>query len=128
MELKFLLDTNVVIDQLANELPPPAANFIDNLLPAISVVSKIELLGWHKASKKDIEHIQAFISLAYVLPLEENIVQETILLRQTFKIKTPDAIIAATAIVHNLTLVSRNTDDFNSISKLKVIDPWKVNL
>ncbi|QCO32044.1 type II toxin-antitoxin system VapC family toxin [Leptospira interrogans] len=126
MELKFLLDTNVVIDQLANALPEPGANFIDNLLPAISVISKIELLGWHKASKEDIEHIQEFVSLAYVLPLEDNIVQETIRLRQHLKIKTPDAIIAATAIVHRLTLISRNSQDFQAIPNLNVIDPWKL--
>ncbi|WP_016761469.1 type II toxin-antitoxin system VapC family toxin [Leptospira kirschneri] len=126
MELKFLLDTNAVIDQLANALPEPGANFIDNLLPAISVISKIELLGWHKASKEDIEHIQAFVSLAYVLPLEDSVVQETIRLRQSLKIKTPDAIIAATAIVHRLTLISRNAQDFQNILDLNVIDPWKL--
>ncbi|RHX82933.1 type II toxin-antitoxin system VapC family toxin [Leptospira stimsonii] len=126
MELKFLLDTNVVIAQLANELPKSGADFIDNLVPAISVVSKIELLGWHKASKKDIEQIQTFISQALVLPLEEDVVQETIRLRQIYKIKTPDAIIAATALVHGLTLVSRNVPDFSSIPKLNVIDPWKL--
>ncbi|EMM77923.1 toxin-antitoxin system, toxin component, PIN domain protein [Leptospira santarosai str. 2000030832] len=52
--------------------------------------------------------------------------QETIRLRQAYKIKTPDAIIAATALVHGLTLVSRNVPDFSSISNLNVIDPWKL--
>ncbi|EKR62740.1 PIN domain protein [Leptospira weilii str. 2006001853] len=125
MELKFLLDTNVVIDHLANELPEPAANFIDNLLPAVSIISKIELLGWHKASKEDIEQIQYFVSLAHVFPLDESVERETIRLRQILKIKTPDAIIAATALVHDLTLVSRNVQDFQSIPNLNVIDPWK---
>jgi hypothetical protein len=37
--------------------------------------------------------------------------------------KTPDAIIAATAIVHGLTLLSRNLKDFTSIQGLMVIDP-----
>lgn len=126
MELKFLLDTNVVINHLANELPEPGANFIDNLLPAISVISKIELLGWHKASEEEISRIENFISLAHVFPLEEAVIQETIRLRQTFKIKTPDAIIAATVLVHGLSFVSRNVQDFQSIPNLNVIDPWKI--
>ncbi|WP_082281554.1 type II toxin-antitoxin system VapC family toxin [Leptospira kirschneri] len=126
MELKFLLDTNVVIGQLANQLPPSGTAFIDSLFPAISVISKIELLGWHNASEEDIEQIQNFVSLSHVFPLEESVVQETIRLRQTLKIKTPDAIIAATALVHGLSLVSRNIQDFQAIPKLNVIDPWKL--
>ncbi|WP_061248969.1 type II toxin-antitoxin system VapC family toxin [Leptospira noguchii] len=126
MELKFLLDTNTVIDHLANQLPESGANFIDNLLPAISVISKIELLGWNKASEEEISRIENFISLSYVFALDEQVIQETIILRQSFKIKTPDAIIAATAIVQGLSLISRNTADFNSISKLIVLDPWKI--
>ncbi|MFA4796145.1 type II toxin-antitoxin system VapC family toxin [Leptospira interrogans serovar Icterohaemorrhagiae] len=126
MELKFLLDTNTIIDHLANQLPESGANFVDNLLPAISVISKIELLGWNKASEEEISRIKNFISLSQVLPLDEQVIKETISLRQSFKIKTPDAIIAATAIVHGLSLISRNTQDFKSIFKLIILDPWKI--
>jgi predicted nucleic acid-binding protein len=41
-------------------------------------------------------------------------------------IKTPDAIIAATAIVNGLTLITGNEKDFVSIHKLKLINPWKI--
>jgi predicted nucleic acid-binding protein len=58
--------------------------------------------------------------------LNDIVISKTILLRQQHKIKTPDAIIAATALIHNLTLVSRNTVDFKSISGLKVINPYEV--
>ncbi|CAN5393106.1 hypothetical protein BH10BAC3_BH10BAC3_30350 [soil metagenome] len=37
--------------------------------------------------------------------------------------KLGDAIIAATALVHNLTLLSPNTADFKNITGLVVIDP-----
>ena len=33
-------------------------------------------------------------------------------MRQQYKTKTPDAIIAATALVHGLTVITRNTEDF----------------
>jgi len=36
---------------------------------------------------------------------------------------TVDAFLAATAITHNLTLVTRNTQDF-SFSRLKILNPW----
>ncbi|XDD49593.1 type II toxin-antitoxin system VapC family toxin [Leptospira sp. WS92.C1] len=126
MELKILLDTNAVIDQLANQLPSSGATFIDALPPAISVISRIELLGWSKVSEEEIFRIENFISQAHVFPIDESVIQETILLRRIHKIKTPDAIIAATALVHGLSLVSRNVQDFSFITKLKVIDPWKI--
>ena len=49
---------------------------------------------------------------------------ETIALRKIQKIKLPDAIIAATALVHNLTIISRNTSDFKNITGLTCLDPY----
>lgn len=50
---------------------------------------------------------------------------QTILIRRQYKIKLPDAIIAATALVHNLILVTRNTSDFKNIPELQLINPWE---
>ncbi|MCF8381671.1 MAG: PIN domain-containing protein [Bacteroidales bacterium] len=41
------------------------------------------------------------------------------------KIKTPDAIIAATAMVHGCTLITNNEKDFNNIKGLKIANPFK---
>jgi len=45
-------------------------------------------------------------------------------IRKQYKIKLPDAIIAATARIYNLTLLTRNTKDFQEISGLLTINPW----
>lgn len=42
------------------------------------------------------------------------------------KIKSKKSIIASTAIVHELTLLTRNTADFKSIPELKVANPWRM--
>lgn len=42
-----------------------------------------------------------------------------------FKILPIDSLIAASAIVHNLKLVTRNTKDFCAISGLEIINPWE---
>jgi hypothetical protein len=52
------------------------------------------------------------------------LVNTTIHTRQTYKIKLPDAIIAATALVYNLTLISRNSKDFDGIEGLEFINPY----
>lgn len=59
-----------------------------------------------------------------IYDLAKEIVERTIILRQNFKIKTPDAIIAATALVYNRKLITRNNSDFKKIPGLLVIDPY----
>lgn len=64
-----------------------------------------------------------FMDTATVLPLDNTITHKTIELRRIKKIKLADAIIAATALIYGLIIVSRNTSDFNNITGLKVINP-----
>jgi predicted nucleic acid-binding protein len=54
-------------------------------------------------------------------------VDASILIRKKHKTKLPDAIIAATALVYDLTLITRNTSDFKCIAELKTIDPHSLN-
>ena len=71
--------------------------------------------------------IEEFLDLAIVLPLDQPITKKTIELRRdNRKLKLADAIIAATAIVHQLTLVTNNTKDFKAITDLKFIDPHQL--
>ncbi|MGI4899877.1 MAG: PIN domain-containing protein [Janthinobacterium lividum] len=56
-------------------------------------------------------------------PLNKFVVKQVIELRQNHKIKTPDAIIAATALVHDLILISRNVSDFKTIYGLQTVNP-----
>jgi toxin FitB len=62
-----------------------------------------------------------------VIGLNDDIVDKTIAIRKTQRIKLPDAIVAATALVYALILVTRNTLDFKNIRGLKLIDPFNIN-
>jgi predicted nucleic acid-binding protein len=67
-----------------------------------------------------------FTKNAFVIALNDVIATETINLRKKHKIKLPDAVIAATAIVLNLTSVTSNVDDFKNIDGLNILNPQTV--
>ena len=58
--------------------------------------------------------------------IDNDIVNKTIEIRKNIKIALPDAIIAATALVYDFTLLSRNAKDFKNIPELKLQNPWEV--
>ena len=128
MGIKYLWDTNTAIYYLQQQFPPGAEKFIDDLIkdeqPVISAITEIELLCWKTANDEDLELLNNFINDALVIELEQAIKLKTAGLRKTHHIKLPDAIIAATALVYDLTLLSRNVADFTNINGLKIINPW----
>lgn len=128
MGIKYLWDTNTVIYYLQQQFSISAGTFIDDLLkenhPAISAITEIELLCWKTASDKDYELLLNFINDITVIELEQPIKLKTVEIRKNSRIKLPDAIIAATAVVYNLTLITRDTKDFKNVIGLKIIDPY----
>ena len=70
--------------------------------------------------------LEAFIANSPVLPIDAAVVRQTTLLRQQYRTKLPDAIVAATALANGLVLISRNTADFRKITGLVVINPHDI--
>ena len=89
----------------------------------ISVITKIEFLGWNKHSPDGFEKCKQLIDAANIYYLEEDIAGKTIEIRRTAKINLADAVIAATAILNNFRLATRNIDDFKMIKEIKLINP-----
>lgn len=48
-----------------------------------------------------------------------------VIIRKSAKVKLAEAIIAATYIVHDFTLLTRNVVDFNQIKGLKIENPFE---
>jgi predicted nucleic acid-binding protein len=126
MEQRYLIDTNVIIDNFANKLTEKGKTVLYSIEITVSAVTKIEVLGWLNATEKQLQPLNAFMEIATVLPISEAVIEKTIAIRQGKKIALGDAIIAATALVYNLTIISRNTSDFKNIEELMVVDPYKV--
>ncbi len=123
----YLIDSNAIIDYLAAKLPAASMAKMHRIVNEglyISVITQIETLGFQSGDAQEDINTSNFISLATVLHLTPDIVQQTIILRKLYKIKVPDAIIAATAMVNNFTLLSHNLSDFNSIEGLRLIDSY----
>jgi len=64
------------------------------------------------------------IELATILPVSKEVAGKAIELRRSKRIKLADAVIASTALVNNLTLITRNTRDFKRIRDLQIINPF----
>ena len=132
MGLRTLWDTNVAIYYLKKDLEADKALILDQLSidssTLISIISEIELLCWKTEAADDLISLKTFVSRSIVLPLDQQVKQKTIDIRRTSRLKLPDAIIAATAIVHNLTLVTRNSKDFELVPNLALLNPWAVQL
>ncbi|HTK21149.1 MAG TPA: type II toxin-antitoxin system VapC family toxin [Mucilaginibacter sp.] len=128
MGLKYLWDTNTVIYYLQNQFSVSGEKFIDNVVdnsqPVISVITEIELLCWKTATEYDLELLQKFISNSVIYELGQDIKLKTIEIRKQSRLKLPDAIIAATALVNGLILISRNTSDFKKVTSLELLDPF----
>ena len=92
---------------------------------AASEVSVVEVLGYHQITNEDEQDLQALFGLAESLSVSTSIINQAVTLRQQRKMSLGDAIIAATALEHELTLVTRNTSDFDWISGLNVQNPIK---
>lgn len=129
MGTRYLLDTNAVIDYVENKLPILAALTLDRILDNslnISIIVKIEVLGFN-GSVPQMQKLKEFLELATIYYVEDNIADKTIELRRRYqKIKLPDAIIAATALVNNLIIIIRDTSDFKNIKGLEYLNPHEM--
>jgi len=130
MGINYLWDTNTAIYFLQQQFPINAEKYIDSILqtniPVISAITEMELLCWKTASENDLKVLNNFIQDATVIELEQEIKSKTAEIRKANKIKLPDSIIAATAIVYTLTIITRNTADFKNIDGLITINPFEM--
>ena len=125
----FIWDTNAVIYMLQGLQTEKVNVILANLINAhkvnISDITEIELLSWRNPTKEGWEALNRFIDNSEVLGLSKEVKHKTAEIRRTTRVKVPDAIIAATAIVNGLYLITRNTKDFAPIVELKVLNPWE---
>jgi len=116
---KVLLDTNAFIYFF--EGGSKITHLVVNT-PEIyfSAISEIELLSATHLTQPEIDSIKAFLVLCHRVELTSEIIDQTIALRRQYRFKTPDAIIAASALNLKIPLVSADMD-FQEVAGLSLI-------
>lgn len=119
----MLLDSNILI-YAALGADDVVIEFVKENAPLVSDITRVEVLGFQGITLAEIEYLNAFFSSTTPIPVTEDIIRQAIDLRRQRKINLGDALIAATALTHKLSLVTRNTRDFKWIDSLDLIDPF----
>ena len=120
--MTMLLDSNLIIYA---SRPQHAAlrTFMAREAPSVSAVSRVETLGYHALTETERQFLQEFFEAAIVLPVSQSVIAKAIQLRQERPMSLGDALIGGTALNHDLRLATHNTEDFEWIERLEVIDP-----
>ena len=121
--MKYLLDSNVLIYHL-NGLEA-ATSFLESNggKSSLSFITVIEVMSFNY-SKHEREVVKTFLNGFKRFNVDNAVIDITSALRHSTKIKLPDCIIAATAISNDLTLVTRNTSDFQRFPELNLLNPF----
>lgn len=122
------MDSNVLIDYAGGKFKGAAEQKLDAIFDDsfhYSIISRMEVLGY-MAPPEILQNIEEFLSTGTMFYVTDEVSNQTILIRRLLpKIKLPDTIIAATALVHNKTVLTRNRDDFRNIPGVQFDNPWQ---
>jgi predicted nucleic acid-binding protein len=123
---EYLVDTNILIYHTNGS--EVVRKFINENIKEtslnISILTKIEFLGWDKHTPEGLKKCIKLIDHANVYCLDEDIAEKAIEIKKRVNIKLADAVIAATALFNDFSLVTRNIDDFKMLDELSVVNPF----
>jgi predicted nucleic acid-binding protein len=127
MERSYLIDSNILIDYISQKFSGNPEQKLDSIFDKeffCSIISRLEVLGFD-APQQSLDNIGQFLHTGNMYALTDEIADQTITIRRVLpKMKLSDAIIAATAVTHNLVLLTHNISDFKGVKNLEIQDPW----
>ena len=117
----ILLDSNLLIEA-SRPQHRLIGRWLDEIEFAISEITIVETLGFPRIDPVELRDLEAYIALMSVLPVNRPIIDCAVLRRQQRRMSLGDALIAATALVYELPLATRNTRDFRHVDGLILAD------
>jgi len=100
----IVLDTNIALYYLGGRLAVPLPNGSYHA----SIITEMELLSYPNLSPAEEQQIQNFLAQLLLIGIDESIKRMAIALRKQYRLKLPDAIIAATAQSLNALLLTND--------------------
>ncbi len=136
--MKYLLDTNVLSELFKKHPEPKVSKWLaeadqESLFLSVLVLGEIrkgiEKMEPNPRKTRLVHFLEKDVPAQFeerILPVDSEVAGAWGLLeaQASRPLPTVDALLAATALVHNLTLVTRNTGDF-PFSKIKLLNPWE---
>ena len=119
-----LPDTNIFIAILKGDVK--LKNLVENSDSAINTIVYLELIQGAK-NKTEVNKIEKYLNRFELIHFDKNVSQKSIKLTRTYSkshgLMLPDAVIAATCLEKDLTLMTFNVKDFRFIKDLKTLKP-----
>ena len=115
---KLFLDSNILLYFLYGDNDVIEIIFDKDVV--ISFITELELLSFPKLSSDQENNIKELLKNCQLINLNEEIKSLTIELKRKYKLKLPDAIIAATAYYLNLPLITADKQ-FKQVEELEII-------
>lgn len=122
--VNIILDSNIIIYLSQGRIAVDDLIF-ENTNYSISAITYMEVMGYQFDSKAEEKIVQSLLNLFTIIYIDDKISRKTVEIRKKNKIKLPDAIICATAIIYNATLYT-NDKKLKSLKDLK-IELMKIN-
>jgi predicted nucleic acid-binding protein len=101
---EIFVDTNIILYLLKGN------DTLENLLQGkelyVSFITELELIGYRTITASEEQEIGSLLAESIIIPLNEQIKREYVMLRKTYPLKLADAIIAATAIVMDIPFIT----------------------
>lgn len=117
----MILDSNILIYSIKPEFEY-VREYIANDNFSVSAVTYLEVMGYHNLTYLERTLFKRLIDTYNYFSISDEIIYKAVEIRQIKSVSLADSIIAATAILKNLTLVTHNTKDFDWIENLNLID------
>lgn len=131
---KYVIDTNIVIGTMQGIIE--VANFMEKVevnqsQVLYSVIVEAELFSSHLLTEEDKVNLRQLLNMGEIIDVDSEVALKAAQLRALSRelcqrrMKLPDALVAATAVLHSATLVTRNIDDFKHLRQhgLRLYNP-----
>ena len=115
----IVLDTNILLYS-ADHKYKHLRNLFKQADTAVSIISKLEVLGYHKITSKQIDYFETIFKVIDIIPITDDLVNQAIYYRQNKSMSVADSIIAATAKLFKCDLFTNNVMDFKTIKDFKI--------